>query len=532
MPQSPDSPLSLRRTAYGLLILAALGTMLGRLATLHSPLGKTPLLSANDRSRWATIRALVDHGTYQIDDVVFRDAEHTKRDREWYSIDVVRHKGRDGREHYYSSKPPLLATLLAGPYWLLQQLTGATLAERPFFVVRCLLILTNIVPLGIYFLLIVRLIERHGTSDWGRLFVATATCFGTFLTTFAVTLNNHVIAAVSAAIALYWALPIWREEDRRWRGFVVAGFFAAFTAANELPALSFAVALGGALLWRAPQRTLLAFVPAAGVVAVAALVTNYLAHGTWDPPYAHRRTGPLVATVRGPFDPGQLDAGNIPDALRRQLARTPQALSPQAVLTPRPVTDGWMLWDPERENRLALVPRNGDLEVRAWDDWYEFPGSYWASESRAGVDLGEPSPLVYAVHVLVGHHGVFSLTPIWLLSAVGLGLCLRRPADRMRGFAALVLTLTLVCLTFYLARPLQDRNYGGVTCGLRWLFWFAPLWLVAMVPAADRIAAFRGWRWVALALLGVSIFSASYAGLNPWSHPWLYQYWFSLGWVG
>ena len=81
MPQSPDSPLSLRRTAYGLLILAALGTMLGRLATLHSPLGKTPLLSANDRSRWATIRALVDHGTYQIDDVVFRDAEHTKRDR-------------------------------------------------------------------------------------------------------------------------------------------------------------------------------------------------------------------------------------------------------------------------------------------------------------------------------------------------------------------------------------------------------------------------------------------------------------------
>jgi len=35
-------------------------------------------------------------------------------------------RGRDGEEHLYSSKPPLFATLMAGPYWLINRTTGAT----------------------------------------------------------------------------------------------------------------------------------------------------------------------------------------------------------------------------------------------------------------------------------------------------------------------------------------------------------------------------------------------------------------------
>ncbi|HEX3599330.1 MAG TPA: hypothetical protein VHU84_04270, partial [Lacipirellulaceae bacterium] len=61
-----------------------------------------PFLSANDRSRWLTIRSLVERGTYEIDAI---RAEPT-----WDSIDVVAHTGRDGEQHFYSSKPPLLAT--------------------------------------------------------------------------------------------------------------------------------------------------------------------------------------------------------------------------------------------------------------------------------------------------------------------------------------------------------------------------------------------------------------------------------------
>ena len=43
-------------------------------------------------------------------------------------------------------------------------------------------------------------------------------------------------------------------------------------------------------------------------------------------------------------------------------------------------------------------------------------------ELRSPIDQGEPSRALYAFHVLIGHHGILSLTPVWLLSAVGLAM--------------------------------------------------------------------------------------------------------------
>src|SRR5205823_10468891 len=102
--------------------------------------------------------------------------------------------------------------------------------------------------------------------------------------------------------------------------------------------------VGALLLWKAPAKTLIAFLPAVLVIAIAALGTNILAHGDWRTPYAHRSPG---------------------------------------------------------------------------DNWYDYPGSYWLPENLRGVDRGEVSPVRYAFNCLIGHHGLFSLTPIWVLSAVG-----------------------------------------------------------------------------------------------------------------
>ena len=118
-----DATSQVRWIVYGLLLVTSVGGMVGRIWTVESSLGKTPLLSANDRSRWATVRALVDHGTFALDEVIFRDRQQTKRDREWYSIDMVRHKGPDGAEHFYSSKPPLPTVMMASAYWCLQKVT-------------------------------------------------------------------------------------------------------------------------------------------------------------------------------------------------------------------------------------------------------------------------------------------------------------------------------------------------------------------------------------------------------------------------
>src|SRR6476646_5235558 len=195
-----------------------------------------PFLSANDRSRWMTIRSLVERGTYEIDEIVGQPT--------WDTIDMVQHKGRDGQLHLYSSKPPLLATLLAGEYWLIHEFGGATLRDYPYEIGRAMLLTVNILPMALMFVLLARLVEKFGTTDWGRIFVICAATLGTMLNTFAVVLNNHTVAAVSAAVALYAAVRIAADGERRLRYFALAGFAAALTAADDLPALTLLAFLG------------------------------------------------------------------------------------------------------------------------------------------------------------------------------------------------------------------------------------------------------------------------------------------------
>ena len=415
---------------------------------------RRPFLSANDRSRWCTVRALVEDdmrvegAAYAIDNVI--------QQPNWDTIDMVKHDG-----HLYSSKPPLLTTLMAAVYWPIHRLTGATLGTHPYEIGRAMLVLFNVVPLVIYFLLLARLIERFGTTDWGRMFALAAACFGTFLTTFAVTINNHLPAAVCAVAAVYATVRIWFDDERRLRYFVVAGAFAALTAVNEFPAASLLALVTMLLLWKAPRPTLLGFAPAVLLVAAAFFGTNYVAHDCLKPAYLYR-------------------SGD----------------------------ENWYDYTYERNGRKVE--------------------SYW--KNPVGVDRGEPSRGLYALHVLAGHHGIFSLTPIWLLSLAGIALWIWPNNDpRLRWLAAAIGVMSLASLVFYLGQPTINRNYGGVTCGLRWMFWFAPLWLLAMLPALDALAR-RPWtRGLALVLLVFSVLSASYSTWNPWTHPWLMIYMQYLG---
>ena len=465
-----DSRAALRRAVYALLAVLALGNAAGRILAVNSvdrveldkqrskqgkPPNATqrPFLSANDRSRWCTIRALVELGTYQIDEIVDQP--------NWDTIDMVKHEDprAPGEAHLYSSKPPLLPTLLAGEYWLIYKLTGHTLATHPYEIGRAMLLSVNGLGLLLYFVLLARIVERFGGTDWGRLFVFAAAAGGTFLTTFANVLNNHLIAAIAVAVALGSALAITAEGSRSTWRFLIAGLAAAFAASCELPALAFTALLG---LWLAKydwRRTLQAYLPATLLVAAAALGTNYAAHGTIVPAYGNKDW----------YDYTYLHNGEVKE-------------------------------------------------------------SYW--RNRAGIDRGEPDYGVYALHTLVGHHGVFSLTPIWLLSVGGaIALAWRRGAA-LRELAWLVIVTTVVCWSFYVfMRPTEDRNYGGMTSGLRWMFWFAPLWLVVMLPAADWLARRAIGRWMGLLFLGFSVLSASYPTWNPWTHPWLTNLMLYLEWI-
>lgn len=556
--QADNARSQLRCSVYWILIVTSAGVMVGRVWSA------TILQSANDRSRWCTIRALVDDGTYQIDQIIFDEVGNRTA---WFTIDRVKHKGTDGREHSYSSKPTLLPTFLAGQYWIIKKATGADLEQRPNYVGRWVLLLGNVMPLFVFLILLANVVERYGVTDWGRVFVVGCGAFGTFLTTFAVTVNNHVPAAVSVMISVHALLAVWRDGDRRWWRFALAGFFSAFAVANELPALAFACALLLALVLKSPLRTLLVFVPAAAIVMGGNFYSNYLAHGTWIPAYVHRQDGAelfqLDATAAS-----ELNKGEVPREIQGQIDRLPQlhispvahvsdALPPDAsppawkVWAPRekPILQRWRILDPTTHDRLAVVQREGEdvLRVHLSDDnWYDYEDSYWTGVTveydedgrrvliphKSEIDMGEKSLGLYAFNALIGHHGLFSLTPIWLLAVVGIALMMAGRPRRMRGLALMVLAVSLACLAFYLLRPIKDRNYGGVSCGMRWLFWLAPLWLLCVLPAADAMASSRTGKRFGLLLLLVSVASASYALLNPWSHSWIYDYWKSLDWHG
>lgn len=459
-----------------------------RLALDRSASLGSPMFCANDRSRWCTLRALVEPEMRVVRNIRREDGSLTGRyvwyaidkvqdEPGWDTIDMVKHRWGDRRDdvespnapdgYLYSSKPPLLVTLMALPYAVIYNVSGGrlSLGNETHLVVRTLLLVINFVPLLLSWCVLTRLIERYGTTDWGRIFTVAAVCFGTFLSTFVVTLNNHLPGFVCTAFALYASTrlldpPPEGPRHPRWNAFFL-GFWCSMLVVCEMPGVFFAAILVGWYFLRDPRRCLLWTLPICILLAGAYLGTNYVAHGTFKPPYV----------FKGP-------AGEV-----------------------------------DEDNWYTYTYRRGGVERQ----------SYWSKP--VGMDLGEPSHATYAFHMTLGHHGIFSLTPICLLALYGGVLWLRncRGNPQRWKLTLFILALSVGIFVFYLLRNQENRNYGGVTSGLRWTFWLVPMWLLLVQPAADRLSGSRLGRGVALLLLAVSCLSAAYPVWNPWTLPWLYH---------
>ncbi len=476
------------------------------------------MFGSNDRARWATIRALVHEHTYvvgkrerqtvvlsaaalfnvgdPVQAAVLAQAGHGVR------TDVSNPKSHNGiifkegfKEHgfatidrvmnpdtleFYSSKPPLLSTLLAGIYWIFLNVFGLSLIDHTTIVVRAMLLLVNALPFAGYLWLLTQLAERWGKTDWGKLYVVIAGSFATTVSPFLITLQNHTLGTFAVMLAWWSVLCVWdrisKNESPAWTHFASAGFFASFAFTMEMPALAFAAAVWVLLLWWRPRQAVLLFLPGALVPATAFFATNHLAIGKWRP-------------VQAQFE------GN---------------------------------------------------------PWYEYEGSHWSPPApgyfkhgidwtrRGGSANAEKLPQ-YALHVLVGHHGLFTLTPIWILAVAGMiASCVRlgslwrqalfkAPTDFPWFVQPLGVALTVVVVAFYLYK---SDNYGGFTNGLRWLMWLTPIWLTCLVPVADYLAT-RCWgRWLGGIFLAVSVFSASYQLWSPWRQPWIFDLMIEMGWPG
>ena len=543
-----------RWSIFWLLIICSLAVICGRIWQVQAEShGKeVPFLSANDRSRWCTIRSLGDYDTYAIDSVL--QAEDGKS---WDTIDKVKHWGKDGKFHSYSSKPPLHPTALTYVYLGLKKFTPLTLKNSPFDVVRWMLVICQVLPLIAFFWAVGRTTEMVAESEWTRMFIMGSAAFGTYITTFAVSLNNHLPAVVGTALAVYALVTIWTDESDHWGWFALAGISTAVAAACELPALSFLAAAMVLCSFKSVGKTLLAFVPPVALVAWAFFAANITAHQDWQPAYAHRSDGPVLAVVDGIKESdlkNSVVSPELKDALtkiREDLNQNETAFDNVTVVKGRwPKDDGfslkqlgglitgsptveksndrWLVYFDEKSEPAVLAKREDGFgfEIRKWNNWYEFPGSYWLQddEQKSRVDRGEKKRAYYLAMLTIGHHGVFSLTPIWFLSIFGLVALCESKQYRLRLVGYAILAVSVVVIAFYvLVRPTHDLNYGGVSCAPRWLFWLAPMWFLAMIPALDAISESRTLRGIALILLLISIGSAVYGWANPWVNPWPYE---------
>jgi hypothetical protein len=475
-----------RRMLAGLVITTTVALALG--VTLRCP----SQLEANDISRWCTVWSLLERGTYAIDDCPWQgrtqdkvlksdkiaapgpDAGALKRLE--YAIAPSSWKDGDPVEKFYSSKPPLLPTIIAGILYPFREATGVPLdrevteqrnpryvekeidgvkqrvLDTPTEPVRWsshvfyfnpIIVLLNLVPLLLGLILYGRILDRESENDWAWYFPLFAAAFGTMLGAFHQTLNNHTVAASAVFFTLCGFLRIWDGRGESRPLYAATGFAGAFAACMELPAALFGILLFLFLFARRPARTLLWFVPGAVIPVLAFLATQYAAFGQFMPVYEEFGTKSYL------------------------------------------------------------------YETSYWSQPLEFDYLNKAPESYG----------TYLFHMTLGHHGIWSLTPVFVFSIVGALRALGREGG-MRPVAVMSLLLTAVMLAFYTWNP-KARNYGGSTQGLRWLFWLIPFWLMTL-PLGVAGGQSRRWlRGLCLVALAVSVFSVGYALRHPWSHPWV-----------
>lgn len=399
-----------------------------------------PLQSANDRSRWCTVRALLEDGSYQIDRV--------RQIPGWDTIDLVRVDG-----HFYSTKPPLMATWVAGLVRAIQSVTGWTFDRDLKAINHATLLAINGVP---FVLWLIALNVRVPTLTANRStagFVLMVAAFGTLLSPFLASLNNHTIAAMGIAVAIFvWLRPGSSGGVIR---FAVWGFGCGWAVCHDLPAGLFAAWMLGEACRQSRSATLFGFLPGATLPVVAFLACNYAATGSFIPAYA----------------------GYGGDSYRF-------------------IHEG--------------VP------------------SYWLYPQ--GVDRNLDGPLAYFIHCLVGHHGWFSLTPLWLVvvAAIPFARFIEAPLHRRLLWGTIGVTAGII--GFYLTRT-QNYNYGGVSCGLRWAIFLTPLWVVSLAVALDRFTS-RPKIVAPLALIAfaVSVYSAWEPLGRPWQQPWIFRWGEQHGW--
>lgn len=130
----------------------------------------------------------------------------------------------------------------------------------------------------------------------------------------------------------------------------------------------------------------------------------------------------------------------------------------------------------------------------------EFEGNYFRGK-QSGIDALREPKHIYTFNCMLGHHGLFSMTPLFFFSAWELVRCFRKRVFFKESL--LLLPPMLIIIAFYL---LRTRNYGGWSVGMRHMIPVMPLLLLYFGLWLDRVRITKAlWAGV-LAAFGVGAF--------------------------
>lgn len=127
---------------------------------------------------------------------------------------------------------------------------------------------------------------------------------------------------------------------------------------------------------------------------------------------------------------------------------------------------------------LTFMSSGGLRPIYLRRELYQYPGSYW--NAPTGIDALDEPRLTYLYNLLIGHHGLLSMTPVIVFALWALFRAIfKDPTYRAEAFTVGAALCTLVI--FY---TFTTKNYGGVCVGFRWflpitglVLAFVPVWL-------------------------------------------------------
>ncbi|MDI6783578.1 MAG: tetratricopeptide repeat protein [bacterium] len=209
--------ISPRRSRIELIfaILTLLLPILLGLVTIKARVG-----SPHDASRMATIQSIVEQHRFAIDQSILPLA-----------VDIIKIEGKT-----YSDKPPMLAILGSGIYFILYHLFHLTFANHYAIVYYLITLFLVTIPLGIICFTLNKLFEQKGLSFKIRIGLFLFTWLGTIMFPFSVTFTNHLLAAATATLAFYFLMQSHSQEKKAGWLPIWLGFFSALTFTLDLPA--------------------------------------------------------------------------------------------------------------------------------------------------------------------------------------------------------------------------------------------------------------------------------------------------------